>query len=214
MSSASASKGLQSVLKSKVLPQGSKAALAEFIAKTTDADLKGLPDVEPVLVEKLTRPKIAARCAHKGSRRACEAQRRASARSFIFKMLQRSSTPAKVPATPLRNSPSSFTPTIPVSSPGTPLQLKALAKDAKTAPVKRSAFAMLVFAARSPDSVWTENASDGGQLNYLVESIALIPASEANAALCQIPTASHQAACNEGKIEWRTPSRRARSPCL
>ncbi len=51
-------KGLQSVLKSKILPQD-PGALAEFIAKSTDADLKGLPDLEPVLIEKLTRPKLA-----------------------------------------------------------------------------------------------------------------------------------------------------------
>ena len=59
------------------------------------------------------------------------------------------------------------------------IALKSLAKEARTAQVKRVAFAMLVFAARSPDAIWKENVNDGGQLNYLVESIALIPASEA-----------------------------------
>lgn len=169
-------KGLQSVLKSKVLPQDPKA-LAEFIAKTTDADLNGLPDVEPVLVEKLTRPKIALDVRTKALDELVKLS--GDERPLVlFKMLQRLDTREGA-----GNTAEELAKLVYTDNPGVvtryATQLKALAKDAKTAPVKRSAFAMLVFAARSPDSLWTENAGDGGQLNYLVESIALIPASEA-----------------------------------
>lgn len=169
-------KGLQSVLKSKVLPKD-PAALAEFIAKTSDADLKGLPDVEPVLVEKLTRPKMALDVRTKALDELVKLS--GDERPLvIYKMLKRLDTRDGAGSTAEELAKLVYT-----DNPGVvtryATQLKALAKDAKTAPVKRSAFAMLVFAARSPDGIWAETVSDGGQLSYLVESIALIPASEA-----------------------------------
>ncbi|HYF34793.1 MAG TPA: PVC-type heme-binding CxxCH protein, partial [Prosthecobacter sp.] len=50
-----ARKGLQSVLKEKVLPTD-PAVLAAFLDKSTDDDLKGLPSVEPVLMAQILRP--------------------------------------------------------------------------------------------------------------------------------------------------------------
>ncbi|MDZ4406305.1 PVC-type heme-binding CxxCH protein [Prosthecobacter sp.] len=169
-------KGLQSVVKSKVLPKD-PAALAEFIAKTTDADLKGLPDVEPVLIEKLTRPKITADIRVKALEEMVKLS--GSERPLVIhNMLKLIDAREGAGSTAEELAKLVYT-----DNPGVvtryAIQLKALAKDAKTAPVKRSTFAMLIFAARSPDTIWAENVSDGGQLNYLVESIALIPANEA-----------------------------------
>jgi uncharacterized cupredoxin-like copper-binding protein/lysophospholipase L1-like esterase len=47
-------KGLQSAVNEKVLPKDA-AVLAVFLKQSPDDDLKGLPDIEPVLIEKLSR---------------------------------------------------------------------------------------------------------------------------------------------------------------
>jgi uncharacterized cupredoxin-like copper-binding protein len=47
-------KGLQSVVNEKVLPKDA-AVLASFLKQSADDDLRGLPDIEPVLIEKLSR---------------------------------------------------------------------------------------------------------------------------------------------------------------
>ena len=170
------SKGLQSVLKTKILPKDPEA-LAQFIAKTTDNDLNGLPDVEPVLIEKLTRPRLQPLVRMK----ALEALVKLTGEErplVILNLLKRLDAMEGSGATVDEIGKMIFT-----DNPGVvtryAIALKALARDAKTAQVKRAAFATLVFAARSPDAIWNENIKDGGQLNYLVESIALIPASEA-----------------------------------
>lgn len=169
-------KGLQSVLKTKVMPKD-PAALAEFIAKTTDADLKGLPDIEPVLIEKLTRPKLTMDVRVKALEELVKLT--GNERPLVIvNLLKRLDAKEGSGSTAEEIGKMIFT-----DNPGVvtryAIALKALAKEARTAQVKRVAFAMLVFAARSPDAIWTENVNDGGQLNYLVESIALIPASEA-----------------------------------
>jgi len=169
-------KGLQSVLKSKVLPKD-PGALAEFIANTKDNDLNGLPDIEPVLIEKLTRPRLQtavrmqaldALVKLKGNDRPLEIIN-------LLKLLDAKegsgSTADEIGKMMLTDKTGIIT--------RHGLALKALAKDAKTAQVKRASFAALVYAARGPDEIWKETASDGGQLNYLVESIANLPASEA-----------------------------------
>ncbi|WP_170266769.1 PVC-type heme-binding CxxCH protein [Brevifollis gellanilyticus] len=171
-----ARKGLQSVIKSKVLPQD-PAALAEFISKSTDGDLNGLPDIEPVLIEKLTRPKLRAdvRLSAMDALVKLKGNDRPVEILNILKLLDAregsGSTADEIGKMFLTDKPGIIT--------RHGLTLKALAKEAKTVQVKRAAFAALVYAARGPDEIWKENASDGGQLNYLVESIANLPASEA-----------------------------------
>ncbi len=168
-------KGLQSVLKTKLLPKD-PAALAEFIAKTTDADLKGLPDVEPVLIEKLTRPKL-------------PADMRASAlielvkltgqdRTLeIVKLLQRiDAAEGRLNATA-----EEIGKILVLENRGHLARhrdgLVALAKQGKQAPVIRAAYAALVVTDLGPDEIW--KATDPQSRHYLIESIGLIPASSA-----------------------------------
>lgn len=169
-------KGLQSVLKSKVLPQD-PGALAEFIAKTTDADLKGLPDIEPVLMEKLTRPKIAMDVRMSALTELCKITGN-DAPAQLVKILTlldakegAGSASDDVGKLLLNQQPNMLT--------RHGESIKALATTAKTAPVKRAAYAALVLADKSPDRIWADTAADGGARNYLIESIGLIPASEA-----------------------------------
>lgn len=173
-----AQKGLQSVLKAKVLPKD-PGALAEFIANTQDNDLNNLPDIEPVLMEKLTRPRLKPEVRLK----ALEDLVKLSGNErplVIMNLLKHLDGQAGSAATAEEIGKMIFT-----DNPGVVLRyaldLKALAKEARTAQVKRAAYAMLIFAARGPDEIWKETAAagDGGQLNYLVESIATIPASQA-----------------------------------
>ncbi len=169
-------KGLQSVLKAKVLPKD-PAALAEFIANTKDNDLNGLPDIEPVLIEKLTRPKLRADVRLKAMDALVKLKGNDRPLEIIniLKLLDAKegsgSTADEIGKMMLTDKTGIIT--------RHGLALKALAREAKTAQVKRAAFAALVYAARGPDEIWKENAADGGQINYLVESIANLPASEA-----------------------------------
>ncbi len=77
--------------------------------------------------------------------------------------------------------------------------IKTLAATAKSAPVKRACYAALVLADASPDRVWAATAADGGARNYLIESIGLIPASEAKLRSAFQPHLI--ALLNEGKTE-------------
>lgn len=169
-------KGLQSVLKSKVLPQD-PAALAEFIAKSTDADLKGLPDIQPVLMEKLTRPKLPLDVRMKALEELCKITGNDTPAELagILKLLDAregsASTVDDIGKLLLAQKASMLT------RHGD--TLKALAASAKTAPVKRACYAALVVADRSPDRVWEATAADAAARQDLIESIALIPASEA-----------------------------------
>jgi azurin len=169
-------KGLQSVLKSKVLPQD-PAALAEFISKTTDADLKGLPDIEPVLIEKLTRPKQPADVRVKALEELCkitgnDAPVQIAAILKILDAKQGSASTADEVGKLLFTQTQSM-----LARHGE--TLKKLAAEAKTASVKRVCYAALVLADKSPERVWAATATDGGARNFLVESISLIPANEA-----------------------------------
>lgn len=169
-------KGLQSVLKSKVLPKD-PAALAEFIAGTKDADLNGLPDVEPVLIEKLTRPRLQA--AVRQPALAALVKLTGNDRPLeILNLLKRLDGREDGAATAEEIGRMIFT-----DNPGVvtrhALAFKALAREARTAAVKRAALAALVFAARGPDDLWQEHAGDAGMRRMLVESIAMLPASEA-----------------------------------
>lgn len=168
------SKGLQSVLKTKMLPKD-PVALAEFISKTSDADLKGLPNVEPVLIEKLTRPKITADV-------------RANALTELAKL-----TGLDVPIVVvdvlkridaaggrLNSSAEDVGKLLLTQSKGVltrhRIPLSDLAKAATQAPVIRVASAALVLADQGPEEVWKN--SDAKARRYLVESISLIPASD------------------------------------
>lgn len=169
-------KGLQSVLKTKVLPKD-PVALAEFIAKTSDADLKGLPDVEPVLVEKLTRPRLAADVRAKALEELVKLSGR-EAPLVLHDMLQK--VDAREGA---GNTAEELAKMVYGQNPGVvtryALQLKALAQEARSPVVQRAALAMLVFAARSPDAIWAESQAKPRQLEALLASVPLIPASEA-----------------------------------
>jgi len=169
-------KGLQSVIKSKILPKD-PAALAEFITKTTDGDLNGLPDIQPVLIEKLTRPRLKADVRMK----ALEALVKMTGNDRpveIANILKRlDSTEGSASTADEIGKLLLVEPANMLARHG--LILKALAKEAKTAPVKRAAYAALVVADKSPDTIWAATAGNGGDLNYLIESIAFIPATEA-----------------------------------
>lgn len=169
-------KGLQSVLKTKVLPKD-PAALAEFIAKTTDADLKDLPDLEPVLIEKLTRPKITA-----DVRAAALAELAKNSGDdtpvVLVNMLKRiEAADGKLNATA-----DDLGKLLLAQSPGMLARhgtlLKTLAQDARQAPVKRACYAAYIVGDKTPDNLW-KATTDAGERNYLIEAIALIPANEA-----------------------------------
>lgn len=171
-----ARKGLQSVLKTKLLPQDPKA-LAEFINKTTDADLKGLPDVEPVLIEKLTRPKLPADVRANaltemvkltGNDRTLE----------IVKVLQRiDAADGRLNATT-----EEIGRLLVLENQGHLLRhrdaILELATKGKQTPVIRSAYAALVVTDGGPAEIW--KTSESKARGYLVESITIIPAAKAN----------------------------------
>jgi azurin len=189
-------KGLQSVLKSKVLPQD-PAALAEFISKTSDADLKGLPDIEPVLIEKLTRPKQPADVRVKALEELCKISGNDPPVQIaaILKILD-----AKDGAASTADEVGKLLFTQPQSMLARHGEtLKKLAAEAKTASMKRVCYAALVLADKSPERVWAATANDGGARNYLVESIGLIPANEAALRAQFQPLLT--ALLNEGKLD-------------
>ncbi len=170
------SKGLQSVLKSKVLPKDPQA-LAEFIAKTTDADLKGLPDLEPVLVEKLTRPKLTADVRVK----ALEELAKITGNDtpvVLIDMLKR----IEAAGGKLNSSADDLGKLLVAQNVNLLARhgklIKALAQEAKQAPVKRASYAAYIIGDKTPDNLWTAT-TDGGERGYIIESIALIPANEA-----------------------------------
>ncbi len=169
-------KGLQSVLKSKVLPQD-PAALAEFISKTSDADLNELPDIEPVLIEKLTRPRLAADVRAKAFEELVKITGD-DAPVVIANMLKR----VEAAGGKLNATADDLGKLLLVQNPGIiarhGLILKALAKEAKQAPVKRVSYAAYIVGDRTPDNIWTAT-TDAAERNAIIESIALIPASAA-----------------------------------
>ncbi len=169
-------KGLQSVLKSKVLPKD-PGALAEFIATSTDADLKGLPDIEPVLVEKLTRPKLTADVRAKALEELVKITGN-DAPVVLVAMLKR----VEAADGKLNQTADDLGKLLLAQTPGMiarhGLIIKTLAKDAKQAPVKRACYAAYIVGDKTPDNLWTAT-TDGGERNYIIESIALIPANEA-----------------------------------
>ncbi|SKA77916.1 putative membrane-bound dehydrogenase domain-containing protein [Prosthecobacter debontii] len=167
-------RGLQSVVKTKLLPKDPQA-LAEFISKASDADLKGLPDVEPVLIEKLTRPKLPADVRANaltelvkltGNDRTLE----------IVKILQRIDA-----AGGRLNATAEEIGKILVLELQGHLQrhrlaIQDLALKGTQEPVIRSASAALVITDSTPDEVW-KSATPKGRL-ALLESIALIPSTK------------------------------------
>ena len=170
------SKGLQSVLKSKVLPKDPQA-LAEFIAKTTDADLKGLPDLEPVLIEKLTRPKLTADVRVK----ALEELAKITGNDtpvVLIDMLKR----IEAAGGKLNSSADDLGKLLVAQNINLLARhgklIKALAQEAKQAPVKRASYASYIIGDKTPDNLWAAT-TDGGERGYIIESIALIPANEA-----------------------------------
>ncbi|HCN76843.1 MAG TPA: dehydrogenase [Verrucomicrobiales bacterium] len=168
-------KGLQSVLKTKVLPKD-PAALAEFISKTSDNDLKSLPDLEPVLIEKLTRPKLPADVRAKALEELAKITGNDSP-VVVVDMLKR----VEAAAGKLNATADDLGKLLLAQSPGMiarhGLIIKTLAQEAKQAPVKRVCYAAYIVGDKTPDNLWT--AVNDGERNYLVESIALIPGSEA-----------------------------------
>lgn len=169
-------KGLQSVLKTKVLPKD-PGALAEFIAKTTDADLKDLPDLEPVLVEKLTRPKLPADVRAKALEELAKITGD-DAPVVLVNMLKR----IEAADGSLNSTADDLGKLLLAQSPGMIARhgtlIKTLAKDAKQAPVKRACYAAYIVGDKTPDNLW-KATTDDGERNDIIESIALIPANEA-----------------------------------
>lgn len=169
-------KGLQSVLKTKVLPKD-PAALAEFIAKTTDADLKDLPDLEPVLIEKLTRPRLAADMRAKALEELAKITGN-DAPVVLVDMLQR----VENAGGRLNASADDLGKLLLAQSSGMiarhGLIIKELARKAKQAPVKRACYAAFIVGDKTPDNLWAAT-TEAGERSFLIESIGLIPASEA-----------------------------------
>lgn len=168
------SKGLQSVLKTKMLPKD-PVALAEFISKTSDADLKGLPSVEPVLIEKLTRPKITADV------RSSALTELATITGLdvpivVVDVLKR----IDAAGGRLNSSAEDIGKLLLTQNKGVltrhRIPMADLAKTATQAPVIRVASAALVLADQGPEEVWKN--SDAKARRYLVEAISLIPASD------------------------------------
>lgn len=169
-----ARKGLQSVVKTKLLPKD-PVALKEFIAKTTDGDLKGLPDIEPVLIEKLTRPKLAADVRANaltemvkltGNDRTLE----------IIKIMQR----LDAAGGSLNSTADEMGRVLVLELQGHLLRhreaLVSLATKGTQAPVIRAAYAAIIVADATPEEIW-KTASGQARLE-IVEAIPLIPSSK------------------------------------
>ncbi len=168
-------KALQSVLKTKVLPKD-PAALAEFIGKVSDADLQGLPDLEPVLVEKLTRPKLPAGVRAKALEELAKITGD-DAPVVLVDMLKR----IEAADGRLNASADDLGKLLLAQSPGLlarhGLIIKALAQEAKQSAVKRVCYAAYIVGDKTPDNLWT--AADAKVRQDIVASIALIPAAQA-----------------------------------
>ncbi|MFO1481973.1 MAG: PVC-type heme-binding CxxCH protein [Verrucomicrobiaceae bacterium] len=169
-------KGLQSVLKTKVLPKD-PAALAEFIAKTSDADLKDLPDLEPVLIEKLTRPKLTIDVRTKALEELAKTTGK-DAPVVLVDMLKR----IEAAGGKLNSTADDLGKLLLAQSAGMLARhgtlIKTLAQNAKQAPVKRACYAAYIVGDKTPDNLWAAT-TDGGERGYIIESIGIIPASEA-----------------------------------
>ncbi|MEN3943339.1 PVC-type heme-binding CxxCH protein [Prosthecobacter sp. SYSU 5D2] len=169
-------RGLQSVLKSRLLPKDPEA-LAEYISKSSDADLKELPDIQPVLMEKLTRPKL-------------PADVRANALTELVKLTGNDRTLEIVKLLQIIDAAGGRLNTtgeeigkmLVLEIQGHLLRhreaILALATEGTQPPVIRAAYAALVITDASPDEIW--QASTGKARLYLLESIAQIPATKAS----------------------------------
>jgi azurin len=168
-------KGLQSVLKEKVLPQD-PAVLAAFLEKTSDDDLKGLPNVEPVLNAQLlrasTKPDVRTRAATE------LAKLKNSSRAAVLVAALQSADAAGTPA----NKAADELGKLLVAEPKAELaaqrdSLLKVAGAAAQAPARRNAIAAAIIADGSPDALW--RSSSETTRGDMIEAIALIPPNEA-----------------------------------
>lgn len=192
-------KGLQSVLKTKVLPKD-PAALAEFIAKTSDADLKGLPALEPILIEKLTRPHLTADVRANALEELAKITGK-DAPVVLVEMLQR----VEAAGGRLNSSADDLGKLLLAQSAGMLARhgtlIKTLAQQAKQAPVKRVCYAAYIVGDKTPDNLWAAT-TDEGERGHIIEAIGVIPA---NVATLRAKFQPHLTALlNQGKLNGRS----------
>ncbi len=169
-------KGLQSVLKEKVIPSDA-AVLASFLKQTSDGDLNGLPKIESVLNEKILRTSV--RIDVRTSAITDLAKLKGSTRVAIianaFKAIEASGGTLNKSADELGK--------LLVMEPKADLSksrdvFASLVTSAKQAPIVRNAYAAIIVGDSTPDTLWN-TTTDGGARSKIIEAIALIPASEA-----------------------------------
>ena len=168
-----ARKGLQSVVKDKILPQDA-AVLAAFLKQTTDGDLNGLPKNEAVLWEKILRPTVKADVRLSGVADLA-ALKDMSKTAVIVEAL------GKIDAADgsLNKSADELGKFL-VLEPKADLAksrdtLAALVGSAKQANVARNAAAAVIVADGAPEALWGAGAGRG----RIIEAIGLIPVGEA-----------------------------------
>lgn len=169
-------KGLQSVVKDKVLPQDA-AVLATFLKQTTDGDLNGLPKVGAVLEEKVLRPTVKAdvRTTAVGDLAKLKNTGRPAVIVDAFAKIEAAGGALNKSADELGK--------LLVMEPKADLAksrdaLAPLVSSAKQANVARNAAAAVIVADGTPDTVWNANP-EAGVRSRIIEAIGLIPPSEA-----------------------------------
>jgi azurin len=168
-------KGLQSVVKDKVLPADA-AVLTVFLEKTEDGDLNGLPKIEPVLTEMILRTSVKPDVRTQAVADMAK-QKNASRVTVITDALKT----IEAAGGKLNKSADELGKFL-VMEPKPELAkgrdaLLAVASSAKQAPVRRNVYAAVIVSDGSPEQIWS--ASDAATRNVLIESIGLIPANEA-----------------------------------
>ncbi len=167
--------GLQSVIKAKVLPKD-PTAIAELITRSSDADLKELPDIEPVLVEKLTRPRLTPDVRTKALEQFMKVTGK-DAPVVLVEMLQRIETAGGR----LNSTADDLGKLLLAQNTGILARhgtlIRTLAQSAAQPPVKRVCYAAYVLGDKTPDNLWA--ASSDAERGHIIESISFIPATEA-----------------------------------
>jgi uncharacterized cupredoxin-like copper-binding protein len=169
-------KGLQSAVSEKVLPKDA-AVLAVFLKQSPDDDLRDLPDIEPVLIEKLSRKGVKPDV--KMSALAALAKQKGTDQTTqliaMMKKLDGEEGGARSVANDLGK--------MLVLQPKADLvkardALFALAFQSKNGPQRTYGAAATVVADGTPDNTWTAVSKDKADLVALIAGIPLIPPTE------------------------------------
>jgi azurin len=159
---------LRTQVKEPVLPSD-PAVLVTYVAKLSDKDLAGAPDVEPVLAERIGRKATDAAKRDEALTKLA-ALRKTDKTTEIVSALQRIESSGGSAADDLAKTLTTST-AADLTKARAPLSL--LATSAKVKAVRRAAVAALIVADANPAATWSAAASDDAKLT-VIESLATV----------------------------------------